>query len=137
MPDYSDLEKLFEVVGRARSMRAAKEGEPDQGVTGEEQRACKRWADGQELQSLVENPGYSTLISKLQGFMEEDIQTLLQTAPGNPDAVLANHAVAYASHNIFFRLQAEVATDIEAAKTVPDIVKEGIRLTRGIPPESA
>lgn len=137
MPNYTDLDKLFEVVGRARSAKAAKAGEPDYGVADDERIQCKRWADGQELQHLIDHPGYDTLVGKLQGFMEEDIQRLLQTTPNDKDAVLANHAVAYASHSIFFRLQAEVNADVEAAKTTPDIVKEGIRLTRGIPPESA
>lgn len=137
MQDYTDLERLFEVVGRARAVKAAHAGEPESSVTDEEMKLCKRWADGQELQHFVDHPGYDILTSKLQGFMEEDIQRLLQTFPSDTEAVLANHAVAYSTSSTFFRLQREVAADLEAAKTTPDIVKEGIRLTRGIPPESA
>src|SRR6185369_17006453 len=121
MPDYSDLERLYEVVGRARAVRAAKSGEPDLGVTDDEKEQCKRWADGQELQHHVEHPGHEIIVGKLQSFMEQDVQRLLQTDPADTKAVLANHAVAYSSSNIFFRLQREVAADVEAAKTVPDI----------------
>lgn len=137
MPDYSDLDKLFSLVEAVRAREAARTGDITYGVTDEEREHCRRWADGQEIQTIVNYPGYEILIGKLQKFMEDDIQTLMSTSPGSNDAVLANHAVAYSSHKTFFRLQAEVNTDLEAAKVPPEIVKQGIRLTRGIPPESA
>lgn len=137
MPDYSDLEKLYDTVELARAKKAAKTGDMDSGVTDEEKQECRRWADGQDLQHLITMPGYEVIVNILKGFMEQDVQICMATKPGDNDSVLANQAVAYSSTQNFFRFMQEVASCVEAAKKTPDIVKEGIRLTRGIPPESA
>lgn len=136
MPDYTDLDRLYEVVGNARAVAEAKTGLPTSGITDEEKEQCKRWLDGQDIEPLTRLPGYEILVGKLQTFMEEDIQKLLNTNPSNKDEVVSSHAVAYASHNIFWRFKTEVEADLTAARNVPELVKEGAKITRGIPAES-
>ena len=130
--DY--LEKIFEAVTEDRIRKAAELGDFSSGVTDEEMLEARRWANGQELKSIVDTPGFGIVLEILRSFMEQDYNILSSTIPGkNPDEVLANHAVAYTSSSIYKRFRNEVNLSIEASNSVPQVIKEGYKLTKGIP----
>jgi hypothetical protein len=134
MSDTSYLEKIFEIVELSRFKEAQLNSDLFTGVTDEEKQLAYKWHSGRELLSVVNSSGYAIIIEKLRKYMEEDAIVLFSTEPtGNKDEVAARHAVAYASANIFKRLNAEIQSDIEASRTVPNIVKEGYQITKGVP----
>lgn len=134
--NYSDVERLFEVVNAARFKKSKAAGEFFQEISDEEKEEVYRWANGTELSPLVETEGFKIIMGKLERYMDEDIKLLMNTDPASTEDVLARHAVAFSSHRLFQRLSTDVNRDIQASQQPPEIVKEGIRLTRGIPVEA-
>lgn len=134
MIDNSSMEQLFELVAAKRHADSVTTGLPDIGVTDDEKELVRSWADGGELKHLVNQPGYEILIGKLFRYMDEFIGQLRETDPSKTEDVLGSHALFYAAHKIVARLLAEVKRDIESSETVPEIVKEGAKIAKGIPP---
>jgi hypothetical protein len=138
MPNYDDIERVFDLVDEARIRESKASGFPVPLVADDEKAEAYRWANGNELKNIVDTPGFEIIMYKLQTYMDEGIKTLLvATIPTDKNAVLANFALAHAACEIFERLKNDIHNDIEAAKSVPDIVKQGIRITRGVPVDAA
>jgi hypothetical protein len=138
LPDYSDVERIFEIVNESRGREAKRTDYPIEPVTDDEKREAYRWADGNELRNIVDTPGFDILMHKLERYMDEGIKHLMVgTIPTDKDAVLANFAAAHAACEIFERLKIDIAADLEASKNVPQIIKQGIRITRGSPVDAS
>lgn len=132
--NYDDIERCFEIVSAAREKHSADSGFEIGPVTDEEKSEAYRWANGQELKHVVDTPGYEVIMGFLQGYMDDGITALFKgTNPTDKDAVLAKFAIGYAACEIFDRLKNDIKASLEAAETVPEIVKQGIRVTRGVP----
>lgn len=136
MIDYSDIERIFDTVNNARALESEKSGFPIAPLADDEKAECYRWVNGQELKHIIDTPGYEIIMYKLQTYMDEGIKTLFRnTNPTDEKAVLANFAVGYAACEIFERLKNDINNDIIASQTVPDVIKQGVRLTRSVPME--
>lgn len=132
--DYSDIERVFEIVEDARARQQAESGFQVGPVTQEEKAEAYRWANGQELQHFVNTPGYEIVMNYLSSYVDDGIKTLFQsTVPTDKDAVLANFAIGYAACDIVNRLKQDLQADLEAAKSMPEIIRQGLRITKGIP----
>lgn len=136
MIDNSSIESLFEVVNAARFKRSKLTGEPFPEVTDDEKSQVYRWADGGELRPIVDTNGHQIVMGKLKKYMDDAVHDLVVTDPSDEKAILRRHGVAFASTYILSRLQIDIDADLKAAETTPDIVKEGMKITRGIPAES-
>jgi hypothetical protein len=136
MIDYSDIERVFDTVNDARARESEQSGFPIAPLADDEKAEAYRWVNGQELKHIVDTPGYEIILYKLQTYMDDGIKTLLRsTNPTDDKAVLANFAVAFAACEIFERLKNDISNDLIAAETLPDVVKQGIRITRSVPME--
>lgn len=138
MPNYDDVERVFELVEHARAKEAKATGFPVASVADDEKQEAYRWADGNELRNIVDTPGFDIIMSKLNRYMDEAIKDLMiATIPTDKDAVLAKFAIAHAACEIFQRLKTDIENDLAAAKDMPSIIKQGIRLTRGAPVDAS
>lgn len=134
MIDNSSLEQLFEIVAESRERNAsANPGLYTAGVTDDEKEQVRRWADGTELKHLTNQPGYEILINKIIKYMDNTNTVSIGTDPAKTDEVLAAHAIAHAIHAFYQWLVRDVNLDILASETVPEIVREGARISKGIP----
>jgi hypothetical protein len=136
-PDYSDIEKAVEYVNEAYRAESSRTGLSTREVSGEEIQEAVRWADGQELQNIVDTRGYGIVISLIHGYMDGYIRDCILTNPANKDEVLQNQCLAHSATHIFERLESDVKSRLVAAESVPEVVKLGIRLARGVPVGSA
>lgn len=134
MSNYDDIQRVFEMVELARTREAKATGFPVALITDEEKQQAYRWADGNELRNIVDTPGFEIIMDKLNRYMDESIKSLLiGTVPTDKDAVLAKFAIAHASCEIFNRLKADIEADLAEAKEMPDLIKQGIRITKNVP----
>ena len=138
MVNYDDIERVFELVDRARAEESSRTGYLVTPVGSDEKAEAYRWADGNELRNIVDTPGYEILIAKISRYIDEAIKTLFRnTIPTDKEAVFANFAVGYAACEILDRLQNDIKADLEAAESMPEVIKQGIRITRGAPADAA
>lgn len=132
MRDYSDIERIFELVADAREREAKASGFPITPISDDEKQEAYFWADGQDLKNIIDTPGYEVIIHWLEQLMDEGIKNLmLNTIPTDKDAVLSNFAVAYASTDVFNKLKNKIHNALQAAQEMPDVIKQGIRVSRG------
>jgi hypothetical protein len=133
MIDNTYMEQLFDLVAAKRHADSVATGLPDIGVTDDEKEQVRSWADGGELKHLVNQPGYEILMGKLARYMDRAVGEVRDSLPGSPEASNAQ-CVLYCAHRILSQLLAEVKRDIESSETVPEIVKEGAKIAKGVPP---
>lgn len=129
--DY--LENMFSIVTEHRYRISEQQNVPVYGVSEEEKLEAYRWARGRDLQGILNHPGYQIIIDYLLSYMEEDANNLLSSPPGDKDVTALQHAVAFASSEIYKKLRRDLDADLKISASTPDIVKEGFRLTKGIP----
>lgn len=98
----------------------------------EERIAVEWWVKGRSLAPLMESDGFQVVMEILESYAATDERRLLNLPAGDP-AVVAAHAAATTSRVNLARLKEDMAAAIDAAKDVPEVVKEAYR---GMPPES-
>jgi hypothetical protein len=134
--DTSYLNDLFDIVEQERFRQAFARNEPSLGVTEEEKQEALRWHMGREFQNVEEDSGCAMLLDKLRGFAERDINhyvDMIKVSPMEVDRIRDAHIDAYSSSRVYNWLRREIQLDKEAAETVPQVIKEGYRLTKGTP----
>lgn len=94
------------------------------------------WQKGRLLAQTVNTPGWDVVLEILNGYADKEANTLLRTDPANKEDVLAAHAVAYAASRIFTIFTEDVRTLITSAQHVPAVVKDGLKHSSPVPPES-
>jgi hypothetical protein len=94
------------------------------------------WQKGRDLAHLVNTPGWSVVIEMLQSYVTQNVNSLMNIDPGKKDEVLATHAIMFAAGRIFRLFQEDVTNAITASRKTPEVVKQGIRRSSPIPPES-
>jgi hypothetical protein len=138
MRDYSDIERVFELVAEARAREAKESGFPVNPLAQDEKQEAYNWADGQDIKNIVDTPGFDVIMMWLEQFMDEGIKTLmLGTVPTDKEAVLANFAIAHAATEVFNKLKIKISNALDAAQDMPEVLKQGIRVTRGVRPVPA
>lgn len=136
MVDTSYLNDIFEIVEQERIRRAASVGEISLGVTNEEKQEAFRWHTGREFQNVEEDSGCAMLLEKLRWLAEQDINhyvDMIKVSPMEQDRIKDAHIDAYSSSKVYNWLRNEIRLDRETAETVPQVIKEGYRLTKGTP----
>jgi len=134
--DISYLDDIFSIVHEERIRRAEAEGIYSLGVTEEDRSEAVRWANGRELQNIEHDSGCALLMEKLRSLAERDIDNFVDTikiSPLEKDRILEAHMDAYSSSRVYNWLRNEIELDREAAKNVPQVIKEGYLLTKGTP----
>lgn len=102
----------------------------------EEQFQIDQWQNGQSLADMIQHPGWEVIVNMLKSYRDEALFRLAATDPGNIDEVRTNHAVFYSAERILNNFQQDVNRAIEASKTTPFIVKDGVKRFSSAPPES-
>lgn len=101
----------------------------------EEQFQVDQWQKGRSLAHVVNSPGWDVVLEILSSYAAKEAERLVNTDPGNKDAVLAAHATAFAAGRIYTLFVEDAQNLIAASNHVPDVVKEGLKHSP-IPPES-
>ncbi len=134
MIDYSNINLMFDVVEEDRAKESEASGYKVLGVSDEEKIQAQKWADGCELKQIVDTTGFQLLLAKLEKYVEDSIKDLVMgTDPTETDKILRRHAVAHAAHSLRERLINEIRSDLLAAEESPEIIKQGLRLSRQSP----
>jgi hypothetical protein len=105
------------------------------GLSGEEQDEIERWQKGRDLAHVVNSPGWDVVLEMLRSYAAKETERLVNTDPGDKDAVLAAHATAFAASRIFTLFVEDAQNLITQTSTVPEPVKEAMRHSP-VPPES-
>lgn len=105
------------------------------GVSEEEAAEIQLWQKGKALAQQVQSFGWNVVEEMIHDYVQNATEQLLNLAPGDP-TVLQAHAAASALADFERKLRQDVATAVEAARTIPAAVKSGIRTIRGTPAES-
>jgi hypothetical protein len=106
------------------------------GLNDEEQYEIDQWQKGRELAHVVNSPGWDVVLEILGSYATKEAERLLRVDPANREEVLAAHAVAFAAKRIYTIFVEDAQNLIAASSSVPDVVKEGLRHTSPVPPES-
>ncbi len=102
----------------------------------EDQADIELWQKGRDLSHTVNTQGWPVVLEMLQSYVTQNVNLLMNTDPAQKEEVLANHAIMYAAGRIFRLFQEDVANAIAASRKTPEIVKQGLRRTIPMPPES-
>lgn len=102
----------------------------------EEQYQIDAWQKGRELAHIVNSPGWDVVLEILGSYAAKEAQRLLSTDPANKDEVLAAHAIAYAATRVYALFVEDAQNLIIASASVPEVVKEGLKRSSPVPPES-
>jgi hypothetical protein len=102
----------------------------------EQQEDIERWQKGREIAHVVNSPGWGVILEILGSYAAKECDRLVNTDPGNKDAVLAAHATAFAAGRIFTLFVEDVQNLVTSSSRVPDSVREGLKHASPVPPES-
>lgn len=101
-----------------------------------EQHQVEEWQKGRALAHAVNSPGWDVALSLLSSYATNETETLLRTDPVNKEAVLAAHSLAFAAARIYNLFVDDVQHLVMASQRVPEVVKEGLKHSSPVPPES-
>lgn len=99
-----------------------------------EQYDIELWQRGRALAHCVNSQGWEVVIDLLRGYADKEAVRLISIDPGDREAVLAAHAVAYAAGRIYTIFVEDVANLVQRSQAVPTVVREGLKSP--VPPES-
>lgn len=85
-----------------------------------------QWERGQELRGIVTTPAWEIITNSLQSYADKAAEELLQLPPGD-ERVMYAHAAASAAAQINTNFRMDVMSAIEAASTVPEVLKRGLK----------
>lgn len=105
-------------------------------LTDEERAEIELWEKGRALLHQVNGPGWNVVLEMLQSYVTQHVNSLMALDPVQKDEVAATHAVMYAAGRIFRLFQEDVQSAIDAARHTPEVLKQGLRRTSPVPPES-
>jgi hypothetical protein len=106
------------------------------GLEGDEAYDLEMWQKGRSLAHVVNSPGWDVVLEILSSYAEKEAAHCINTDPGDKEAVLAAHAVAFAAGRIYALFVEDCNNLIAASNRVPDVVREGLRNSSPVPPES-
>lgn len=127
------MPKKGELPGMAEGIEMVS-GKP---LTDEERQEVELWELGRIWGQVYGTQLWDTIVDTLSNYVEDAKNRVAGTDPRDRDEVCAEQAILYASNrlrNIFIE---DVTRAIEATKTIPDVVKRGLRAIKPGPPESA
>lgn len=117
---------LFERIEKTRGIE----------LSPEEKYEIDQWGRGRALAQIRPTEGWQEILAMLGSYAGRMTEDCINTDPSNTKEVLANHAMAHCASRIFKLFQEDADAAIEASRTTPDCVKEGLK--RGpTPVESA
>lgn len=106
------------------------------GLEGDELYDIDQWQKGRALAHVVNSPGWDVVLEILSSYATKEAERLVNTDPGNKDAVLAAHATAFAAGRIYTLFVEDANNLVTASNHVPNVVKEGLKRSSPVPPES-
>lgn len=125
-------------MSRASNIDLARQLENINGrsLVDDEQYQVDQWQKGRALAHVVNSPGWDVVLEILGSYAAKEAERLIGTDPGNKDAVLAAHATAFAAGRIYALFVEDAQNLVTASSRVPDVVREGLKHTSPVPPES-
>lgn len=106
------------------------------GLGEEEQYQVEEWQKGRALAHTVNSPGWDVALGLLGSYATNETETLLRTDPVNEKAVLAAHSLAFSAARIYNLFIDDVQRLVTVSQQVPEVVKEGLKHSSPVPPES-
>lgn len=94
------------------------------------------WNKGRALGFVVNTQGWDVIQEMLQSYVTQEVAHLLSTDPGDRDAVLAAHAVAFAAQRVFTLFVEDVRRAVLASRVTPQVVKDNLSKISPVPPDS-
>jgi hypothetical protein len=93
----------------------------------EEKHEIDMWNRGRALAQIFPTEGYQEVLAILQSYATDQIEKLVNTDVADKDNILAFHAMAHTAGKIFSNFVQDVAAAVEASRTTPDCVKQGLK----------
>lgn len=104
-------------------------------LTEEERGEVDLYFKGRALAEIRASYGWDVLLEMWSDYRMDAINRLITIDPKNREDVLAEHAVAFTSNRLITAFLQDVNDAIEAAKTMPDVMRNGIKMATAAPPE--
>jgi hypothetical protein len=103
-------------------------------LSDDEQIEIEAWQRGRRLAHTANSPGWDDVLDLLKHYSLQESSRLLSITPGDKDAILGAHAVAFAAERIYRLFVEDVQSSILLAREVPPVITDNLRSPA--PPES-